>query len=266
MALTPGTGMLSAEEDRRNQTNYIFQYIQALINSPGVSDAQKNAGLQRLQQMGVPSFIIQQGIEAGRGGAIRGIPAADPAADPRGPTATDIRARAPSMRAYGDVRSVLAPGTSNIRVDQPDIGWPGEDFRGFKPTPTRASVSVVDDFSSTPALPVNPFAFEDTKARAPRAEYQGSSGGLGNTRAMQEKAAFMAAAPTPVRGGDRHPPVPAPDPFAFEDRSSLFNSGRTPFLPPTQPRFNQYQTPSQPRFGGQQFSQPVMGRPLRGPH
>jgi len=164
---------------------YIFQYIQALINSPGVSDAQKNEGLQRLQQMGVPSFIIQQGIDSGRGGAIRGIPTADP----RGPTATDIRARAPSMSTYGDVRSVLAPGTSNIRVDQPDIGWPGEDLSGYSKTkfPAAEVLSppvLANDFGFTPkdrnvvgraappvssyVRPASSFIHEDVKAAAQR--------------------------------------------------------------------------------------------------
>ena len=205
MVLTPGIGMLSAEEERREIENNIIQYIRARMSDPSMSREQMMAFMKHITQIGIPIEIIERSVQGGigprpdTGQGYEDVPFEYDTLPNKIPS--EVVIPGPTMASYGDVRSVLSPGRANIRTDPDPVGWPGEDLSGYNKTkfPVAEVLSppvLANNFATPPpALPVDPFAFEDTKARAPRVEYQGSSGGLGNTRAMQEKAAFMASAP-----------------------------------------------------------------------
>ena len=121
--------------------------------------------------------------------------------DARAVGQTPIRTSGPTMATYGDVRSVLDPGTSNIRVDQPDIGWPGEDFRKFPTEEKKTTPIMGDDFGGgiknrnpvgRAAPPLSAMmGHEDSKTAALR--NRASS----QTTPLQAKAKYMAGPPQP---------------------------------------------------------------------
>ena len=138
--------------------------------------------LNTISRLNLPRDIIQKAfLPEGPRGAPSGTPVST--------TPTEVRTPRPTMATYGDVRSVLAPG-SNVtpHVDLPDIGWPGEDFSKFpKAEVKKTAPPMGDDFGA-------PLVNRDAVGRAapPVSSYVRPVG-----TPLEEKAKYMARPPMP---------------------------------------------------------------------
>ena len=170
--------MANFGEEERSDIASAIATILMQMRAGGISQQLAAQFFADMVGNGVPPQMIEKEIARDMEGAGEAIPVNQ--------MPTEVRTPRPTMASYGDVRSLLAPG-SNVtsHVDRPDIGWPGEDFRNIpeKLEEVKKTIPIMgDDFGggiknrnpvgraappvSSYVRPASSFVHEDVKAQA----------------------------------------------------------------------------------------------------